>query len=159
VSDNFQKLPYGLNQLPAEPPDDPNALFSTDAFASATMQRAGQKGFTPTQSQRPTEPPDDQNPLHSPNDVITSTDYDDAYAKTRMEIKAHGGLTYVTLGEGSNYQTPDRRWVHRTGGFYARLPNGSYAYFPPGTAVEQSLGGTTQIIDRNGSVLATYGGS
>lgn len=150
---------YGLNDLPLEPPDDPNRLRSPDADTSIGMQRGGQAHFIPAQSQLPTEPPDDRAPLHSPDDVITSTQYDDAHAKTRTEFTAHGGLTYVPVGQGKLYRTPDHKLVHETGGFYVRLPDGNYAYFPPGTIVMQTLGGTTQIIDRNGKVLATYSGT
>jgi hypothetical protein len=94
----------------------------------------------------------------TPPTGATATDYNDALTAGGVEFSAHGGLTYVPVGEASYYPI-ENGLGHSTGGFYAHLPNGSYAYFHPGSAVEQTVGGTTRIIDQYGNVWATYSGS
>ena len=48
MPDDFtQRFQYGLNDLPVEPPDDPNILFSPNGFTSTGMQRAAQAQVVP----------------------------------------------------------------------------------------------------------------
>jgi hypothetical protein len=50
MPDDFtQRFQYGLNNLPVEPPDDPNTLFSPSGFTSIGMQRAGEAQVVPAQ--------------------------------------------------------------------------------------------------------------
>jgi hypothetical protein len=50
MPDDFtQGFQYGLNDLPLEPPDDPNTLFSPNGFTSIGMQRAGSAQVIPAQ--------------------------------------------------------------------------------------------------------------
>jgi hypothetical protein len=50
MPDDFtQRFQYGLNDLPLEPPDDPNTLFSPNGFTSIGMQRAGSAQVIPAQ--------------------------------------------------------------------------------------------------------------
>jgi hypothetical protein len=50
MADDFtQRFQYGLNNLPDEPPDDPNILFSPNGFTSIGTQRAAQAQVVPAQ--------------------------------------------------------------------------------------------------------------
>jgi hypothetical protein len=54
MPDDFtQGFQYGLNDLPLEPPDDPNTLFSPNGFTSIGMQRAGSAQVIPAQIRVP----------------------------------------------------------------------------------------------------------
>lgn len=58
MADNFtRQFQYGLNNLPVEPPDDPNTLFSPNGFTSIGMQRVGQAQVVPAQFRVPLRRP------------------------------------------------------------------------------------------------------
>lgn len=54
MADDFtRRFQYGLSDLPVEPPDDPNAMFSPNGFTAIGMQRAGQAQHMPAQFRLP----------------------------------------------------------------------------------------------------------
>lgn len=54
MADDFtRRFQYGLSDLPVEPPDDPNTLFSPNGFTAIGMQRAGQAQHMPAQFRLP----------------------------------------------------------------------------------------------------------
>jgi hypothetical protein len=55
-NDFAQRVPFGLNDLPIEPPDDPNTLFSPDGFASIGARRTSEGPVIPARYVRRTYP-------------------------------------------------------------------------------------------------------